>query len=72
MPLAAWDFGFELRRGHGCLSLVSVVCCSGGSLCDGPILRLGDSSRVCVIECDKGQQLTFTPTGGLGFDDMVV
>jgi hypothetical protein len=26
-PLACWDCGFESRRGHGCLSLVSVVCC---------------------------------------------
>ena len=26
-PLAYWDCGFESRRGHGCLSLVSVVCC---------------------------------------------
>jgi len=24
-PLAYWDYGFESRRGHGCLSLVSVV-----------------------------------------------
>jgi hypothetical protein len=22
-----WDCGFEQRQGHGCLSLVSVVCC---------------------------------------------
>jgi len=26
-PLASWDCGFESRRGHRCLSLVSVVCC---------------------------------------------
>jgi len=26
-PLDWWDCGFESRRGHGCLSLVSVVCC---------------------------------------------
>ena len=24
-PLACWDCGFEYRRGHGCLSVVSVV-----------------------------------------------
>jgi len=24
-PSSSWDFGFEFRRGHGCLSLVSVV-----------------------------------------------
>jgi hypothetical protein len=26
-PLASWDCGFESRQGHGCHSLVSVVCC---------------------------------------------
>jgi hypothetical protein len=26
-PLACWYFGCESRRGHGCLSRVSVVCC---------------------------------------------
>jgi hypothetical protein len=26
-PLVCWDCGFESRRVHGCLSLVSVVCC---------------------------------------------
>ena len=26
-PLACWDYGFKSRRGYGCLSLVSVVCC---------------------------------------------
>jgi hypothetical protein len=25
--LACWDCGFESRRRHGCLSVVSVVCC---------------------------------------------
>jgi len=26
-PLACWYCGLEFRRGHGRLSLVSVVCC---------------------------------------------
>jgi len=26
-PLACKDFGFESHRGHGCLSVASVVCC---------------------------------------------
>jgi hypothetical protein len=26
-PLACSEYGFKSRRGHGCLSLVSVVCC---------------------------------------------
>jgi len=25
--VACWDCGFESHRGHGCLSVVSVVCC---------------------------------------------
>jgi hypothetical protein len=31
-PLTQWDCGFESRRGRGCLSLVSVVCCQVVSL----------------------------------------
>ena len=27
LPLACWDRGFESHRGHGYLSVVSVVCC---------------------------------------------
>jgi hypothetical protein len=26
-PLACWDCGFEAHEGHGCLSVVIVVCC---------------------------------------------
>ena len=26
-PLACWDCGFESHQGHGCLSVLSVVCC---------------------------------------------
>ena len=26
-PLAGWDYGFESRREHVCLSVVIVVCC---------------------------------------------
>ena len=26
-PLASWDRGFESHREHGCLSVVSVLCC---------------------------------------------
>ena len=26
-PLACWNCGFESGQGHGCLSVVSVVCC---------------------------------------------
>ena len=26
-PVTSWDCGFESRQWHGCLSVVSVVCC---------------------------------------------
>ena len=51
--------GSNPARGHGSLSIVSVVL-SGRGLCDGPIPRPEDSYRVCtrmcVIECDQLQQ----------------
>jgi hypothetical protein len=33
--LPCWDYEFESRRGHGYLSLVSVVCCAGTDHCVG-------------------------------------
>jgi hypothetical protein len=49
-PLAYWDCGFEFRPGHGCLSIVSVVCCQ--------VEVAGHSSRgvlpsVVCLECDR-------------------
>jgi hypothetical protein len=37
------------------MSLVGVVLSSRG-LCDGPILRPGESYRVYASECDQGQK----------------
>jgi hypothetical protein len=34
------------RPGHGCLSVVSVVCLSGRGLCDEPIPRQEESYRL--------------------------
>jgi hypothetical protein len=34
LPLDCWDRRFESRWGHGCSSLVFVVCCVGSGLCD--------------------------------------
>jgi hypothetical protein len=45
LPFSCWDRGFESRCGHGCLS---VVCCVGTDLCDGPITRSGQSYRMRV------------------------
>jgi hypothetical protein len=48
-PLAFWDCGFESRRKHGCLSVVSVVrCCRG--LCDELITRPEDSYRLWCVD----------------------
>jgi hypothetical protein len=49
-PLNCWDRGFESRRGHGCLSLVSVACCVSSDLSDGLITRSGQSYR-CMSNC---------------------
>jgi hypothetical protein len=46
--LACWDCGFESRRGHGCLSLVSGVLLGRG-LCDGTVTRREESYRVWCV-----------------------
>jgi len=52
-PPACWDCGYESHRGHGCPSVVSVVCCTGRGLCDELITRQEETYRVwCVVECD--------------------
>ena len=56
----AWVFGcsvagfyrFESRRRHGCLSLVSVVCCQVGVLSSGWSLVQGSPTECGVSECD--------------------
>ena len=56
-PFAWWDWGFESRRRHGCLSLVSVVCChvevstSGGSFVQRSPTECGVSE--CDLETSK-------------------
>ena len=60
--LDCWDCGFESRRGHGCLSLLSVVCCRIEVSATGPSLVQRDPTEsvyvcvcvcVCVIEIDQ-------------------
>jgi hypothetical protein len=47
-PLACWDRGFESQRGHGYLSVVSVMCCQvGRRICDELITRREESYRLC-------------------------
>ena len=56
--LVCWDCGFESRRRHGGLSLVSVVCChlevpaTGRSFVQWILTDCG----VCVTECDQLQR----------------
>ena len=52
-PLTDWDCGLESHRGHGCLSVVSVVYLSGRGLCDELIPRPEESYLLwCVVVCD--------------------
>ena len=61
-----WDCGFESRRGHGYLSVVSVVCLSGRGFCDGLITRAEESYRLCcVLVCDlKSSRMRLKPEVG--------
>jgi len=45
-PLASWDCGFEFSLGHGCLSVVSVVCCEVEG---GLIIRPEETYRVLCV-----------------------
>jgi hypothetical protein len=52
-PLAYCDRGFETRRGHGCLSLVSVVCCQVEVSPTGWFLVQRSPTECGVSECDR-------------------
>jgi hypothetical protein len=60
-PLVCWDCGFESRRGHGCLSLVSLVCCqvefsaTGWSFVQRSPTECG-VSNVCDRETSKNEE----------------
>ena len=49
-PLSCWDCGFVSRRGHGCSSLVNVVCCQ----VERSVRRADHLPYLlwCVVECD--------------------
>jgi hypothetical protein len=52
-PLVCLDCGFESHRGHGCLSVVKVVCCQVEVSASGLITRPEESCRLwCVVVCD--------------------
>jgi hypothetical protein len=58
-PLACWDCGFELRWGHGCLSVVSVVSSWSLRRAD-PTSRGALPNVVCLDVIEEGNK------GGLG------
>jgi hypothetical protein len=49
----AWDCGFESSRGHGCLSVVSVVCCQVEVSASGRSLVQRSPTDCGVSECDR-------------------
>jgi hypothetical protein len=51
-PFACWDCGFESRRGHGYLSVVTVVCCQVEVSATGWSLVQRSSTECGVSECD--------------------
>jgi hypothetical protein len=51
-PFACWDFRFESRRGHGGLSLVSVVCCWVQVSATGRSLVQSSPTEKGAPECD--------------------
>jgi hypothetical protein len=55
--LTCWDCWFKSYRVHGCLSLVSAVCCQVAVSAMGWSLSQSRPTEcVCVIECDQVQQ----------------
>jgi len=52
-PLAYWGCGFESCRGHGCLSVVSVMCCQVDVSATGrSLVQRGPTEHARVTECD--------------------
>ena len=49
--LAYWDYGFESRLGHGCLSLVNAVCCLVEVSATGRVVWRSPT-KFSVSECD--------------------
>ena len=57
-PLACWDCGFEFHRGHGCISLVSVVCCQVEVSATGrSLVQRGPTGCVCFIVSDQVREV---------------
>ena len=66
-PPACWDCGFEPHQGHGCLSVMSVVCCQVEVSATGWSLVQRSPTKCGVSESDH-ESLKMRrpwPTGGL-------
>ena len=59
--LACWDCGFESRRGHGCLSVVSVVCCRVEVSASGWSLVQRSPTECGFSECDHKSSIMKRP-----------
>ena len=56
-PLACQNCGFESRRGHGCLSVVSVVYCQVEASATGrSLIQRSTTDGFCVTENDPSPQ----------------
>jgi hypothetical protein len=66
LPFACLDCGFESLRGHGCLSVVSVLCCQVEVSATGWSLVQRSPTDCGVSECDREASIMWRPwpTGG--------
>ena len=60
-PLVCLDCGFESRRGHGCLSLVSVVFCQVEVSASARSLVQRIPTECGVSECDREASIMRSP-----------
>jgi hypothetical protein len=60
-PLACWDWGFESSWGHGCLSLVNIVCCQLGVSVLGISLVQRSPTKCGVSERDREASIMRRP-----------
>jgi hypothetical protein len=67
-PFACWDCGFEYRWGHGCLSLVSALCCQVKVSALDQSLVQRSPTECGVSECDREASVMRMPwpTRGCG------
>jgi hypothetical protein len=65
-PVARWDCGFESRWEHGCLSVVSGVCCQAEVSASGWSVVQRSPAEWGVSECDRKASRTRPwPTGAV-------